>query len=304
MKVSYIYEYIKEIEPTSILLAQFGIDISVAVQLDEFKTESLAFYSGNNIEPILNIDIDIKGLVIISDCFKDKIEKGPFLLVKNPKRTFLVLYNIIKRNLVSNIHKSSVISGLATIGKNVSIGPNTVIGKCVIGNNVEIGSGVILSDNVSIGDGTKIYSNSVIGEPGLGSVLDYNENQIPFPHVGGVVIGERCIICSGTQINCGVFKNTTIGNYTHISTNCIIAHNVIIGSNVYVAAGAMIAGSVKIGNYSYLGTRSVIRDSIFIEEKSTIGIGVVLNKSILKKGMTIMNEIKLKNFNGLFGFRQ
>ncbi len=88
----------------------------------------------------------------------------------------------------SNVQEGAVLHGAVNIGKNVTIGHNTVVHGANIGDNVLIGIGGIILDGVEIGDSivaagslvapnSKIESGSVVmGLPGK-VVRVINEND-------------------------------------------------------------------------------------------------------------------------------
>lgn len=102
----------------------------------------------------------------------------------------------------SNVYDSSVIMGKVVIGKNVWIGPFTVIeglnGNIKIGNNCNISSGV------------HIYTHDA-------ALHVVSDGKLPFKK-GDVSIGN----------------NTYIGSMAIIKENVEIGHNCIIGANSFV----------------------------------------------------------------------
>lgn len=123
----------------------------------------------------------------------------------------------------TNIYDSSVIMGDVSIGKNVWVGPFTVIeginGKIVIGDNCNIASGV------------HIYTHDA-------AFHVVSEGKIPFKR-GDVYIGNNTYIGSMAIIK----ENVKIGN------NCIIGANSFVNKDIpdnYVAFGtpAKIVGKV------------------------------------------------------------
>ena len=223
--------------------------ISSIENFNEFSGKGLTFYNGTKIELLKKHQSLKTGLIVASEKFKDQLSEGPFLLVAKPRMTFVYLANLLlKKNPSGKIHPSAIIDKEAEIGENTEIGANAVIGKCKIGKNCKIGAQAFISDSAVIKDDVIIFSNCVIGEPGLGSVVDYDSNQILFPHIGKVILNNNVVIGAGTHVNCGTLSDTVIGENTHVSTNCLVAHNCILGKNVYVGPGAaLVGGEMKAG---------------------------------------------------------
>jgi UDP-N-acetylglucosamine acyltransferase len=140
----------------------------------------------------------------------------------------------------------------------------------IIGNNVEISSGVeigaysIIYDNVKIGKNTKIYSHCVIG-----SDIEY-KGRTP-ANDAGVIIGDNCIIREFVTINNNITEHKTkIGNGCYIMTKSHIGHDSILGDNVLVCSSAIVGGHSKIGNFCYLGLGSVLHPFSEIDDLSLI----------------------------------
>lgn len=223
--------------------------------------------------------------------------KSAALVVKNPYLTYARMAQIMDTTPqpAQDIAPSAVISPLATLGENLSIGANAVIESGVIlGDNVVIGAGCFIGKNTHIGAGSRLWANvsvyhevvigqncliqsgTVIGADGFGYANDRG-NWIKIPQLGSVHIGDRVEIGACTTIDRGALDNTIIGNGVIIDNQCQIAHNVVIGDNTAVAGGVIMAGSLKVGRYCMIGGASVINGHMEICDKVTItGMGMVM----------------------------
>lgn len=219
------------------------------------------------------------------------------LVVKDPYLSYARLAQILDTTPqpATDIAPSAVISPEATVGDNVSIGANAVIESgVVLGDNVVIGAGCFIGKHTRIGAGTRLWANvsvyheivigekcliqsgTVIGADGFGYANDRG-NWVKIPQLGTVVIGDRVEIGACTTIDRGALDNTQIGNGVIIDNQCQIAHNVIIGDNTAVAGGVIMAGSLKIGRYCMIGGASVINGHMEICDKVTVtGMGMVM----------------------------
>ncbi|WP_029685214.1 UDP-3-O-(3-hydroxymyristoyl)glucosamine N-acyltransferase [Tatumella saanichensis] len=219
------------------------------------------------------------------------------LVVKDPYLSYARLAQILDTTPqpATDIAPSAVLSPEATIGDKVSIGANAVIESgVVLGDNVVIGAGCFIGKNTRIGAGTRLWANvsvyheivigekcliqsgTVIGADGFGYANDRG-NWVKIPQLGTVVIGDRVEIGACTTIDRGALDNTQIGNGVIIDNQCQIAHNVIIGDNTAVAGGVIMAGSLKIGRYCMIGGASVINGHMEICDKVTVtGMGMVM----------------------------
>lgn len=227
------------------------------------------------------------------------------LVVQDPYLAYVKLVKLIDK---SDQSKKFIASGVvmtpdAVLGKNISIGANTVIESGVIlDDDVYIGSNSFLGKNVKIGIGTRLLANvtiyheveigkycfiqsgSVIGAEGFGYIRD-QDIWVKIPQLGTVKIGNYVEIGACTAIDRGTLDDTYIGHGVIIDNQCQIAHNVIIGEHTAIAGGVIIAGSVIVGKYCMIGGASVINGHINICDKVTItGMSMVM-RSITQPGI-------------------
>lgn len=198
----------------------------------------------------------------------------PALIHENPYACYARIATYLTQEsdaIKSSIHPSAVIHETVNIGNNVSIGSYVVIeGNVTIGDNSYIGSGCVLSKNVNIGEGAYLHSNItiyrdcyigkralihagvVIGADGFGFAWD-NDQWVKVPQLGGVTIGDDVEIGANTTIDRGTIDNTIIGNGVKLDNQVQIAHNVKLGDNSAIAACVGIAGSTVIGRRCVVG---------------------------------------------------
>jgi UDP-N-acetylglucosamine acyltransferase len=169
-----------------------------------------------------------------------------------------------------------VIHPNAKIGKNVSIGPFTVIEADVeIGDNCWIGSNVQIFNGARIGEGCRIFPGSslsatpqtkqIMDEPatleiGSGSIIreccTLNRGNLKFG--GRTVIGENCLLMA----------------YVHVAHDCIIGHDSILANNV------TLAGHIEIGSWATLGGMVAVHQFVRIGEQTMIGGGSLVRKDV------------------------
>ena len=165
------------------------------------------------------------------------------------------------------------------IGKNCSIGHNTIIEKnVIIGSGCSIGSNVIIRSSI-IEDNVFILDGCIIGKKGFGFFPDKNKN-LRYPHIGIVHIGEKSEIGSHTNIDRGSISNTIIGKNSFLDNQIHIAHNCKIGDNCIIAAQVGIAGSSTIGNNVMIGGKTGISGHLKIGNNVQIGGGSGVIKDI------------------------
>lgn len=209
-------------------------------------------------------------------------EDGKVLLVvDNPKLALMmVIRKFFMPSFEPGIDKTAFIHPEAVIGDGTYIGPHCFIGKCVIGSNNVIHSGVHIYDRTEIGDNNVIHSGAVICVDGLGCVRLPDGHLEEFPQIGGVIIGNNCYIGANTHIASGSLSNTIIENGCKINGMCFIGSNDVLHENVWITGSTMLAGSVEIGKNTNIFSKVVVRDWCKIGCNVTIGMGSVVTKEI------------------------
>ncbi len=165
------------------------------------------------------------------------------------------------------------------IGKNSSIGHNSIIeSNVVIGNNCHIGCNVIIKKTI-IGNNVSVLDGAIIGKKGFGFFPNNNQN-IRYPHIGMVIIGNHVEIGCNNTIDRGSLSNTIIGNNSFLDNQVHIAHNVQIGKNCIITGQVGFAGSSKIGNNVMIGGQAGISGHLKIGNNVKIGGGSGVIKNI------------------------
>lgn len=155
---------------------------------------------------------------------------------------------------------------------------------CVIGPGVIVGEGTVVESGTSlgfctIGRNVRIGANAVIGGLGFG-VTGGPEGLVEMPHVGGVVIGDEARIGALSAVDRGRFADTVIGQAAKIDNHCHIAHNVQVGESCLIAAFAGISGSSIIGDGAMLGGRVGISDHLVIGKRAKLGADAAVMRNV------------------------
>ena len=151
----------------------------------------------------------------------------------------------------------------ANVAENAIIGPNTVIGKAVIEDNVILGAGVVIYDNVHIAKGVRIYDHSTLGRlPQVAGIIQRQPKQnLPLLFIGqGTVIGANAVLYIGTTIG----ENTLIGDLACIREECHIGSNVVIGRSVLLNYNIYIHDRVRVMDGAHFGGDMIIESDVFI----------------------------------------
>ena len=174
------------------------------------------------------------------------------------------------------IHSSSIIDPSAKIADDVEIGP-----FCLVGTDVEIGSGtrieshVILKGPMKIGERNHIFQFSTLGD---GSPDKKYKNE---PTT--LVIGNENIIREGVTIHRGTVQDrgeTLIGDRNLIMAYSHIAHDCVLGNDIVLTNQAALAGSVHVGDGAILGGYAIVHQFCSLGSYSFCAMGSAVNKDI------------------------
>lgn len=222
-----------------------------------------------------------KARVLLVDESVTPIDGKVLIYVKNPKVTLAEVGNhFFVEKPKPGIHPTAVIDSEAKLGKDVAIGPYSIIGKAVIGDDCFIDSNVRIYDDVVMGKGCIVKAGAVLGGAGFGYERDENGNKFRFPQIGQLIMGDYVEVGANTCIDRGALADTIIGDYTKINNLCHIAHNNKIGKNVTITGCVNVSGSNIIDDDVWIAPNSSIRGWVHIGKGATVGMGAVVVKDI------------------------
>lgn len=222
-----------------------------------------------------------KARVLLVDESVTPIDGKVLIYVKNPKVALAEVGNhFFVEKPKPGIHPTAVIDSEAKLGKDVAIGPYSIIGKAVIGDDCFIDSNVRIYDDVVMGKGCIVKAGAVLGGAGFGYERDENGNKFRFPQIGQLIMGDYVEVGANTCIDRGALADTIIGDYTKINNLCHIAHNNKIGKNVTITGCVNVSGSNIIDDDVWIAPNSSIRGWVHIGKGATVGMGAVVVKDI------------------------
>jgi len=199
------------------------------------------------------------------------------LTTDDPAGLFCEIHNTLARSgLLYHINHADTV-----MGEQCSISPAAYIAPrgVVLGSRVVVEPGAVILENVTIGDDCTIGANTVVGTRGFQFPF-VGSQRVYMEHVGGVRIGDRVDILSGTTISCGLFEPTLIEDDVKIDNLVQIAHSDKIGSGTVIATGAKLCGSVHIGKDVWIGANSSVSQFVEIEDGAYICIGAVVAQRV------------------------
>ena len=169
------------------------------------------------------------------------------------------------------IHKTDVIEKGVSLGKDISVGPYSVVLK-----------NTTIEDHVSIG------SHCVIGA--LPEIINNSDTN-------SLLIKKNTIIGNFVSISLGTMDKTIIGKNCYIMNFSYIAHDAKFGQNVTVTAGVSILGNVTIEDEVYLGSNSVVHQNSTLKELSCLGSNSLAKGTLLSGLIYVGNPAKAIKLN-------
>jgi len=221
------------------------------------------------------------------------------------------------QGFADGMHPTAVIDPTARLGRDVSVGPHTVIGArasvgdgsvigplCHIGMDTVIGPDAFIREHVSIGarahigarficqpgarigsDGFSFVTPEVSGvekaRASLGEVGQQDTQSYARIHsLGAVRIGDDVEFGANSTMDNGTIRPTSIGNGTKVDNLVHIGHNTIIGHDTLLCGMVGIAGSARIGNNVVLAGQTGESDNIFVGDRVISGGGTKIMSNV------------------------
>jgi UDP-N-acetylglucosamine acyltransferase len=149
------------------------------------------------------------------------------------------------------IHPTAVIDKSARIGKNVEIGPYSIIGPDVeIGDGTWIGPHVVIKGPTIIGKDNKIYQFASLGD--LSQDKKFRGERTLLEIGDRNTIREFCTFNRATALD----GRTLIGSdnlfmaYVHIAHDCVVGNHTIFANNATLAGHVTVEDHVIFGGFS------------------------------------------------------
>ena len=146
-----------------------------------------------------------------------------------------------------NIHPLAIVSPEAQIGRDVSIGPFSVIeSDVVIGDRCSLASHVVVKNGTRLGPDNEIYESAVLG--GLPQHIHKPE------HPGLLVLGSGNTIREQVTLHRAMKEGsaTVLGDSNYLMATAHVAHDCHLGDNIIMANAVLLAGHVQIADRAFL----------------------------------------------------
>ena len=194
-----------------------------------------------------------------------------------------------------SLHPTAIISPKAELGRNVIVGPYSIIGDDVIlHDDVRVDSHCVIEGPSEFGSGSVFYPFVSAGQ--APQDLKYRGERSLLRAGQRNTFREFSTIQRGTE---GGGNLTEIGNDNLIMAQAHIAHDCRIGSNVIFANGATLAGHVIVEDRATLGAYSGIHQFCRVGKHAFIGGYSVVVKDALPYARTVGNHARCYGQNTL-----
>lgn len=178
--------------------------------------------------------------------------------------------------LMDLIDPRAIVHPGAQIGKDVKIGPFTIVEEnVIIGDACIIEPHVVIRDYTTMGSENHIFQFSSIGE--IPQDKSFGEGPSELRIGDRNTIRENVTLNRGTPCHGGL---TTIGDDNWIMAYVHIAHDCHVGNQTIFANGASLAGHVEVHDYAIFGGFSLIHQFCNIGAHCITGIGAVCFKDV------------------------
>jgi len=171
------------------------------------------------------------------------------------------------------IDKTALISKKANLGKEVTVGPYTIIeDEVVVGDGTSVSANAYIFKGTTIGKNCKIHMGACIG--GEPQDLAYKGEESYLKIGDNNVFREHVTVHRGTEKG----SATIIGNNNYFMCLSHIAHNCRIGNRVIVCNNTLLGGYVEIEDQAFVSASCLVHQFVRIGTLAMIGGGVRLNK--------------------------
>ena len=145
------------------------------------------------------------------------------------------------------IHQTAIVSKKAIIGKNVEVGPFSIIEAGVkIDDGCKIGSGVTLAEGTILSKNVTVFNGAVLGT--VPQDLKFSGEKTTLEIGENTVIREYAFLNRGTKDK----LKTVVGNNCFIMAFVHIAHDCFVGDGCIIANGAQLAGHCSVDHSTIL----------------------------------------------------
>ncbi len=173
------------------------------------------------------------------------------------------------------IHPSAIVHPDAVLGKDVEIGPFSIINDdVVIGEGCKIASHVLIDSGSRLGKNVSVFNGAVLGT--APQDLKYKGEKTYLE------VGDNTIIREFVTLNRGTDRSfkTIVGQNCLLMAYVHVAHDCVIGSEVIIANAVNMGGHVVIEDFAGIGGITGIHQFVHIGQHAFVGGGFRVTKDV------------------------
>ena len=205
------------------------------------------------------------------------------------------------------IHPLAVVSPTARIGRDVQIGPFSVIEDDVtIDDGCVLASSVVIKEGTTLGPNNRMYEGVIVGGPpqhvhmperpgrvivGSGNTFrEFVTIHRALEEEDATVIGDNNLLMAGVH----VAHDCRVGNNTIFTNNALLAGHVTVEDRAYISAGVGVHQFCRVGALSMVGGHARIVKDIppFVNVDGGTSYVVGLNQIGLRRAGHSVQEIE------------
>ena len=167
---------------------------------------------------------------------------------------------------MTKIHPTAVVSEGAIIGKDVDIGPYSIVGP-----NLEIGDGTKVMPHVFLDGRTKIGKNCIVYP--FASIGTQTQDLKYKGETTYTEIGDRTILREYVTVTSGTKEGeiTKVGSDCALLAYCHVAHGCVVGNGVIMSNAATLAGEVIVEDQAVIGGFAAFHQFVRVGRLAMIG---------------------------------
>jgi UDP-N-acetylglucosamine acyltransferase len=191
------------------------------------------------------------------------------------------------------IHPTAIVDKGARLGRDVSIGPYSVVGpEVALGDGVKLHAHVVVDGVTSIGPKSEIFPFASIG---------LRPQDLKFKgERSSLVIGARTVIREHVTMNPGTGGGglvTKVGDDCLVMVGAHVAHDCQIGNHVILVNNATLGGHCTIEDYAIVGGLAALHQYVRVGAFGFVGGMSGVEADVIPFGMVIGNRAALSGLN-------
>ena len=197
-------------------------------------------------------------------------------------------------NIIPNISSSAQIDPSIQLGKDVHVGPYTIIEEdVIIGDGTWIDAHAHVKPYTKIGKKCKIFNGAVVGE--IPQDLKFEGEKSELIIGNSTTIREFCTLNRGTKDK----GKTVVGNHCLLMAYVHIAHDCFVGDHSIIANGVQLGGHVEISKHVTIGGMTPVHQFCKIGDHSFIGGGLRIVQDVPPYILAMGEPLKFSGLNSI-----